>query len=93
MEKLVNDYIHKHLSLKADGRPVDFTLLGFEKDQDVVYSYFQVDGVAAVKTIALTNTLMYDLFKDQISLMHITVGGHRKSGKLDYPEKEAAFGF
>lgn len=93
MEKLINDYIHKHLAIQADGKAVNFTMLGFEKDQDVVYGYFQVDNVAAVKTIGLTNTLMFDLFNDQISLMHITVGGKRKSGKLDYPAKEAAFSF
>ncbi|MCG2617733.1 serpin family protein [Terrimonas sp. NA20] len=93
MEKLVNDYVQKHLSVKADGKPAAFTALGFEKDQDVVYSYFQVDNVASVKSIGITNTLMYDLFDDQISLMHITVGGKRKSGKLDYPAKETIFSF
>ncbi len=93
MEKLVNDYVQKHLSVRADGKPVVFTALGFEKDQDVVYAYFQVDNVGAVKNIGLTNTLMYDLFDDQISLMHITVGGKRKSGKLDYPAKETVFSF
>ncbi len=93
MEKLVNDYVQKHLSIKADGKPVAFTALGFEKDQDVVYSYFQVDNIASVKSIGLTNTLMYDLFEDQISLIHVTVGGKRKSGKLDYPAKETSFSF
>lgn len=93
MEKLVNDYVHKHLALQADGKAVNFTMLGFEKDQDVVYSYFQAENVPSVKTVSLINTLMYDLFTDQISLMHITVGGKRKSGKLDYPGKEASFGF
>lgn len=87
MEKLIDDYIHKNLSIEVDRKPVHFTMLGFEKDQDVVYSYFEVENIAAVKKISLVNTIMYDLFNDQISLMHITVGGKRKSGKLDYPEK------
>ncbi|MET0465059.1 MAG: DUF6702 family protein, partial [Chitinophagaceae bacterium] len=93
MEKLVSDYVQKHLSVKTDGKPVNFTALGFEKDQDVVYGYFLVENIASVKTIGITNTLMYDLFEDQISLMHITVGGKRKSGKLDYPAKETSFTF
>ena len=93
MEKLVNDYVHKHLSLQADGQPLAFTALGFEKDQDVVYSDFQCDNIKSLKSITITNTLMYDLFTDQIGVMHVTAGGERKSAKLDYPEKERGFSF
>lgn len=93
MEKIVNDYIHKHLSIQADGQPTSYTALGFEKDQDVVYSYFQVDNIKSIKNITITNTLMYDLFSDQIGVMHVTIGGVRKSGKVDYPAKELALSF
>ena len=31
MEKLVNDFIQKHLAIKADGKPVQLSYLGFEK--------------------------------------------------------------
>ena len=36
---------------------------------------------------------MHDLFTDQINIMHVSVGGNRKSTKLDYPKTEAAFQF
>jgi hypothetical protein len=58
-----------------------------------VYSYFQVDNTPSVKNITLTNTLMYDLFTDQINLMHVIVGGTRKSTKLDYPATSASVDF
>jgi hypothetical protein len=93
MEKLVSDYVHKHVSLKADGKPVNLSYLGYEKDNDAIYSYFQVENVPSVKKIEITNTTMFDMFTDQINLMHVTVGGNRKSEKLDYPGKEAVFSF
>jgi hypothetical protein len=93
MEKLVTDYVQKHLSIKADGKTVSYTGLGFEFEDDAIYSYYQADNISSVKSIALTNTLMHDLFDDQLSIMHITVGGNRKSGKLNFPAKEAAFSF
>lgn len=93
MEKLVNDFIQKHLTLKIDDKAVIPVYLGYERDNDAVYSYFEVQNIAAVKKVAITNQLMFDLFDDQINLMHITVGGKRKSVKLDYPEKEAVLGF
>ena len=93
MEKLVNDFIHKHLSIKTDGIPVKLLYLGYERDNDAIYSYFQADSIGTVKKIEVTNNILHELFTDQINLMHVTVGGKRKSMKLDYPEKEAGFSF
>jgi hypothetical protein len=93
MKKLIDDYIHKHLSVQVDGKSVQFTGIGFEKDQDAVFSYFQVDNIAAVKAITLTNTILFDLYTDEISIMHVTVNGKRKSKKLDYPDKQATYSF
>ena len=93
MDTLVKKYIQTHLSANLDGKPVRFSYLGFERESEAVYSYFEVDNVMAVKTISLTNKLMQDMFTDQINLMHVTVGGNRKSTKLDYPETQAVFAF
>ena len=93
MAKLINDYIQKRLTIQADGKTVKYEALGFEKDQDVVYAYFEAAAETTPKTLVFTNTLLYDLFDDQISLLHITVGGKRKSYKLDYPAKQASFTF
>lgn len=93
MEKLVNDYVTKRIKIEADGKPVTWVFLGYEKDNDAIYSYFQVDKVTTVKKINITNTVMQDMFDDQINLMHVTVGGTRKSTKLNYPDKEASFLF
>jgi hypothetical protein len=93
MDSLVKKYVTTHLAFKADGRPVQFTYLGFEHENEAVYSYMQVDNIASVKKIEITNKVMHDMFNDQINLMHITVGGKRKSTKLDYPAEQASFDF
>jgi hypothetical protein len=93
MEKLVNDFIHTHLTLKVDGKQVPLLYIGYEKDKDAIYSYYQVDNVASVKKIEVNNNILHELFTDQINLMHVTVGGKRKSMKLDYPETKAEFSF
>lgn len=93
MEKLVSHFIHQHLSLKADGKPLQLSYLGYERDNDAIYSYFQVEKLASVKKIEVVNSILHEMFTDQINLMHVTVGGKRKSTKLDYPEKQTVFGF
>ena len=93
METLVSDFMRRHLVLKADGKPLSLSYLGYERDNDAVYSYLQVENIPAPKKLELTNTILHDVFTDQINLMHITIGGQRKSIKLDYPEKLAGFDF
>ncbi len=93
MDTLVKKYITSHLSLSADGKAVKLSYIGFEREAEAVYSYVQVDNIPSVKKIEITDKLMYDIFTDQINLMHVTVGGNRKSTKLDYPETNASFSF
>lgn len=85
MDTVVKKYIISHLSVSVDSRPGTLSYVGFEKDAEAVYSYVQVNNVASVKTIELTNKLMQDMFTDQVNIMHVIVNGNRKSTKLDYP--------
>jgi hypothetical protein len=92
-DKLIADYVGRHLRLKVDGRPVQLHFVGSENEEDGTWSYFQVNDVPAVKRIDAGNDLLYDGFNQQINIMHVTVGGQRQSTRLDYPEANAAFQF
>lgn len=93
MDKLINDYIKNHLSFKVDNKPVSFSYVGFEKEDEAIYSYFQVSNIAAVKGIDVTNSILHDFSDQQINIIHCIVGGKRQSTKLDYPKTEASFRF
>lgn len=92
-DKLIADYIAKHLALNADGKTLSLAYVGYEKDSESVFCYFEVPGITTVKNLKLTNSILQDFTQDQINIMHVTVGGTRKSYKLDYPKKEAVFSF
>ena len=49
----------------------NYHYLGFERDNDAIYSYFEVDNIASVKKLEIINHIMHELFTDQINLMHI----------------------
>ena len=91
--QFVADYIQKRLSLNVDGKNVKLSFIGFEKDKESVYCYFEVANVANLKKIELSNSLLQDLNEEQINIIHLIVNGNRKSYKLDFPKKEASFSF
>jgi len=93
MDTLVKKYINSHLQLRAEGKPVSLTYIGFEKEKEAIYIYVQADNIGIVKKIEAVNSILHDLFDDQMNIMHVVVAGNRKSTKLDYPAKEAVFSF
>ncbi|HEY1872381.1 MAG TPA: DUF6702 family protein [Chitinophagaceae bacterium] len=93
MDKLVSDYIKKHLSLQVDSKQVNFSYVGFEKEDEAIYSYFQIDNVASLKKLNVVNSILHDFSDQQINIVHCIVGGKRQSTKLDYPKTDASFQF
>lgn len=93
VDALIPEYIAKHLQLSVDGRPVKLTYVGFEKEKESAYCYFEVPNLAAVKRVEAVNSLLYDFKPEQINIMHVVVGGKRLSTKLNYPANKASFRF
>jgi len=91
--KAVADYFKKHLLLKADGKPVQMELVGFEREGDATWSYFQVTNIPTVRKIEVSNNILYEASDDETNLMHVTVNKVRKSTKIDYPDVKAVFEF
>jgi hypothetical protein len=92
-DKFLSDYIYHHLSIAVDGKPVKPAYVGFEKQSEAIYCYFEITNIPAVKRFDITNTILQDFTDKQINIVHVTVNGNRKSSKLDYPEKQVAFSF
>ena len=93
MNKLVNDYIVKHLQIVVDGKNVALQFVGYEQVEEGIESYFQVNNVAAVKKISITDNILYDWKKEQVSVLHVTMNGKRQSTKVNNPEDKASFQF
>ena len=92
-DKQIATYIKKHLAIKLDNKPVSLEFVGFERENEAVWSYLQVTNTPAPKKIDINNDLLYDTFDQQINLLHVSVGGNRKSTKLNYPDVTASFQF
>jgi hypothetical protein len=93
MNKFVNEYIQKHLQIVVDGKQVSMKFLGYEQIEEGIYSYFEVQNITAVKTLNITDNILYDYKSEQISLIHATVNAVRKSTKITNPESKVAITF
>jgi hypothetical protein len=93
MNKLVSDYVQKHLLLTVDGKKTTLQFLGYQQNEEGILSYYQIDNIPAAKKIDITNNILYDYKKEQIGIIHVTVDGNRKSTKLNNPKDKCIFDF
>ena len=88
MNKLVSEYVQMHLTVKVDGKNTNLQFLGYEQQEEGIISYFQAGHISTVKRLDITDNLLYEYKDQQISLLHVTVNGSRKSTKLVNPEEK-----
>jgi len=86
-------YVKSHLNLSVDGKAIDLSYIGFEKEKESAYCYFQAENISSVKKIDINNSILHDFTSDQINIIHVIVNGKRQSTKLDYPNTTANFSF
>jgi len=88
MDALVKNYAAANLNIKADNAPLKLNYLGFEINREATDIYLESDKIPMIKKVDVEVSLLYNLFDDQINIVHITVNGVRKSEKVDYPAKK-----
>ncbi|MEO6683334.1 MAG: DUF6702 family protein [Ginsengibacter sp.] len=93
LDKLLNDYIQKHLKIAVNNSMVSLNYLGYEKREEAIYCYFQVDNVHNIKTISVTDNILYEYEESQMSLLFITINGSRKNIDLTNPQDKIELKF
>lgn len=88
-EKLVYDYMQKHLQLKINGKSVTSQFVGFEKENESVWCYLQISSVTQLKKLEIANSLLYEMYDTQMGIIHAISGGVRKSTRVVYPNTNA----
>ena len=93
MSGFIKNYIETNLKIVVDGKMVKPNFLGFENDHEATNVYLEVEKLSSFKTLAANNGILYDLFDDQMNILHVEKNGARKSTKASFPEKKMSVVF
>lgn len=85
MDELVKKYLTTHLQYTVNGKKVNATYLGFEIDHEATNIYLEIENINELKSLDLQNSILYDLFDDQMNILHVEKLGLRKSSRANYP--------
>jgi len=93
VENLLADYINKHMKIKVNGKPQILYFVGYEKEEEAIWSYVEIKNVEAPKSLIIENTMLYDYLPQQLNMVHVEVKSKKQSSKVTNPEKELVFDF
>ena len=94
VELLLLQYIQDNLKIKVNGIQKTINIIGYEKEEDAVWTYLEIKEDLLPQQIEIENTLLYRFFPEQMNMMHITIDGQeRQSSKLINPDKKLVFVF
>lgn len=82
---LADEYIEKYLKTKflmfVDGEHKQYKVLGKKYDNDIMICYLEIPEIhiEKIKSIAVQNELLTDLFDEQQNVVHLKIMGKKKS--------------
>lgn len=92
-DNMVNEYIQKHLNIQVNGSNEKMKFIGYEQQQASTWAYFEVNDIASVQKINVSNTLLYDLTNNQSNIVTVKVNAREHTTRLNYPQQENSFSF
>jgi len=87
LNEALKNYSAEYFKLKTDNKFLKINYVGYEEDNESVNLYLESETVAAPKKVEAAVSFLYNLFDDQINIVHIIVNGNRKSEKLTFPNR------
>jgi len=80
-------YVQNHLKFKIDDATVNYTFIGKEYDDDVVFFYLEIKNIQSVSKIEVDNTILLEHFPKQQNLVKSKVNKKHKSALLTKSEQ------
>lgn len=87
INKELEQYALEYLKLKSDNQFIKVNYVGFEEDHESVNIYLESEILTTPKKVETAVSFLYNLFDDQMNIIHIVINGERKSEKLTYPDR------
>lgn len=81
-DSILNHYINQHVQFKVNNQLANWQWIGKEIVQDRVWCYLEIQKIRQIKTLWVENTLLNELFSDQINWVYLQLKGKTKSVAL-----------
>lgn len=93
VNKLLEAYYPEKMQVLVNGKTRTFRYLGFEIEEDAMWCYLEIEKVRNLKSLEVTNTILFEIFEDQSTILHIQKSGKIRSFRLSNDDTAARLTF
>jgi len=79
LEKTLQKYMSKHLTVLVNGTPIKYTIIGFEQQKESTWCYFEAQNINSANTVGIDCDILYDLENTQVNIIHVKSKGIEKT--------------
>lgn len=79
VDSYIKRYLNQKLQFEINTKAVAFNFLGKEYKDDIVYCYLEIENVEDIKTMVITNDILYDIYNEQQNIVRTKIKGKNKS--------------
>lgn len=90
-QKFIKEYLDQRLLIKINGQVKKYEMIGYEREEDAIWSYFEITKCDLPKNIEVDNKILYDQIKEQINLVRVEIGKYNQSSKVTNPDYRIEF--
>lgn len=80
---IIDEYTEKYLKEKftvmIDGKVQDLIYIGKEYEDDIVYTYFEIENIEKINTMEISNQVLFELYEEQQNIVRAKVYDKNKS--------------
>lgn len=92
-DSIVFHYIKKRLAIQSNGKLQTLHFIGYEKEEESVWAYLEIQKCIKPKTIVIDTKLLYDYLPQQLNIVHAEINGIKKTSKVTNPDSKIEFSF
>ena len=93
VDLFIERYLNDKIEVIINGAKKNFVFIGKEYDIDVIQCYIEIEGVKEIKTIQISNQVLFDVFEDQQNMIKTKINFKEKSFLLNQSNKIALLNF
>ena len=91
--KYIETYLRSKIRVRINDKDMNLIFIGKEYDIDIIQCYIEIQDVTLVKSIEVTNEVLFDLFEDQQNMIKTKINSKQKSFLLNKNNKKALLNF
>jgi hypothetical protein len=82
LKNMLQDYLRDRFRISVNSKPVEARVIGYEFEDDALLCFVEIKKVKDVASIDVYNSIITEVYEDQVNLTHFQYHGTLKSLKM-----------